>query len=193
MKSRAIKIFLIPGILFAFLSFDIPKGWSPGGSDLTQYEMGLEKGSGQGGGNAATIKSIPDEPKAFGTMMQYCAPDNYLGKRVRMSGSMKSKNVVNWAGFWLRIDQSNSKEALSFDNMQDRPIKGSVDWTHCEIVLDVPDNASKIAFGALLDGKGQIWFDNLKFEIVDSSTPTTGTYKLKKNKNSEPVNLDFEQ
>lgn len=175
------------------LSFDIPKGWSPGGTDLTQYEMGIDKNAGRGGTNAATIKSIPDKPKNFGTMLQYCAPDKYLGKRIRMSGYMKSKDVQGWAGFWLRVDKANSNEALSFDNMGDRPIKGTTDWKFCEIVLDVPDNASNIAFGALLDGKGQIWFDDLKFEIVDASTPLTGTYKDKKPRNTEPANLSFDE
>lgn len=192
MKVKTFRSTLLLGIILTILSFDIPKGWSTGGSDLTQYQMGVEKNAGQGGTTAATIKSIPDNPKSFGTMLQYCAPDKYLGKRVRMTGYMKSKEVVNWAAFWLRIDQANSKEALSFDNMQERPIKGTLNWTFCEIVLDVPDNASNIAFGALLDGKGQIWFDDLKLEIVDKSISITGTYKNKTNKNIEPTNLDFE-
>lgn len=192
MKTNTLKRISLIVAIVPLLSFDIPKGWSSGGSDLTQYEMGLEKNAGQGGTNAATIKSIPETPKSFGTMLQYCAPDKYLGKRIRMTGYMKAKDVTNWAGFWLRIDQANSKEALSFDNMQERPVKSTLNWTFCEIVLDVPDNASNIAFGALLHGKGQIWFDDLKLEIVDKSIPTTGTYKGKTSKNTEPVNLDFE-
>jgi len=79
--------------------------------------------------------------------------------------------------------------------MQGRAIKGTTDWTLYDIVLDVPDSASNIAFGALLTGKGQIWFDNLKFEIVDKSIPTTEIYKIKKTekaKTSGPTNLDFE-
>jgi len=58
--------------------------------------------------------------------------------------------------------------------MDDRPIEGTTDWGKYEIVLDVPEGASKIAFGALLSGVGQIWFDDLLIEIVPGSTPTTG-------------------
>ena len=63
---------------------------------------------------------------------------------------------------------------LSFDNMSDRPIVGTTDWKKYDIVLDVPNNASNIAFGALLSGTGQIWFEKLTFEIVDTSVKTTG-------------------
>ena len=86
---------------------------------------------------------------------------------------MKSQGVADWAGFWLRVDQEGSEQSLSFDNMHDRPIKGTTDWKKYEIVLDVPNNASNIAFGALLAGTGQIWFANINFEIVDNSVPTT--------------------
>jgi hypothetical protein len=56
-------------------------------------------------------------------------------------------------------------------------------------VLDVPSEASNIAFGALLVGTGQIWFDNLKFEIVDNTGTVIGEPML----NKAPINLDFEK
>jgi hypothetical protein len=78
--------------------------------------------------------------------------------------------------------------------MGDRPIKGTTSWTKYDIVLDVPDNASQIAYGALLEGTGQIWFDNIAIEIVDDSVPTTGFQNGKKSaKQNEPTNLDFEK
>ena len=46
-----------------------------------------------------------------------------LGKRVRMTGLVKSENVASWAGLWLRVDQSGSQQPLSFDNMGDSRIK----------------------------------------------------------------------
>lgn len=61
--------------------------------------------------------------------------------------------------------------------MQGRPIKGTSGWKKYEIVLDVPNEASNIAFGALLNGTGQIWVDNVHFDIVGNSVPTTGQRK----------------
>ena len=105
-----------------------------------------------------------------------------------MSGFIKSKDVKDKAGLWLRVDGANSGKSLAFDNMHDRSVTGNTDWKKYEIVLDVPLNASKIAYGALLAGTGQIWFDNINFAIVDSTIATTG---IKENK--EPHNLNFEK
>lgn len=170
------------GMSAALLLFYSPNiysqaNWFKAGSDPGNYKMGVDSSIQHDGKKAMTIKSIDPEIQDFGTYMQNFKADQYLGKRVRMTGYMKSNDVANWAGFWLRVDQADPKQVLSFDNMQDRAIKGTTDWKKYEIILDVPGNASNIAFGALLAGTGQIWFDNLNFEIVDSSVPTTGQRK----------------
>lgn len=67
-------------MLFIVFSFDVPKGWIKAGSEPKKYEMSLEKGAGQDGKNAATIKSIDKKISGFGTLMQNCLPDKYLGK-----------------------------------------------------------------------------------------------------------------
>lgn len=176
------------------LSFDPPTGWFAAGSKPKSYEMGVAKGAGQDAKNAATIKSIDKKIEGFGTLMQQCKPDKYIGKRVRMTGFVKSEFVATWAGLWLRVDQHGSQQPLSFDNMSDRPITGTTTWTKYEIVLDVPTNASLIAYGALLDGTGQIWFDNITFEVVGDNIPTTGSVNAKQSATqNEPTNLDFEK
>ncbi len=124
--------------------------------------------------------------------MQNCSPENYAGKRVRMTGYMKSKDVAESAAFWFRIDANGSKEPSNFDNMNNRPIKGTTDWKKYEIVLDVASDASNLAYGALLSGTGQIWFDNITLEIVDNSVPSTNLYGDKKQSPKSPVNLNFE-
>ncbi|MCF8426713.1 MAG: hypothetical protein K9H61_03035 [Bacteroidia bacterium] len=182
------------GTLVALLSFDLPTGWFNAGSKPKSYEMGIEKAAGQDGNNAATIKSIDKKIVGFGTLMQQSKPDKFLGKRVKMTGFVRSENVTTWAGLWLRVDQPGSQQPLSFDNMGDRPIKGTTGWTKYEIVLDVPNNSSLIAYGALLDGTGQIWFDNIMFEVVADNVPTTGSINGKKSATlEEPTNLDFEK
>ena len=190
MKSTTIYIILFTAILFSF-SFDIPKGWFKAGAAPDEYDMGIDPGSGQNGGNAATIKSKKDKAKSWGTLMQDFAPGKYLGKKIRMSAYMKTKDVTTSAAFWLRVDQEKSRASLSFDNMANRPITGTTDWKKYEIVLDVPEKASNIAYGAMLRGSGQIWFDNFSFEI-DTVTPVTDLKKVNR-QNPEPFNVDFEK
>ena len=101
---------LLTGLLFiamtiTLFSFDLPTGWFKAGSDPKSYDMGIVKGAGQDGKNTATIKSTAKKIKGFGTLMQNCLPDNYLGKRVRMTGMVKTQEVSDWAGLWLRVDE----------------------------------------------------------------------------------------
>src|ERR1051325_8376316 len=102
---------LLLGLTAALLSFDLPKGWHEAGDSSEKYDMGIDKGAGQDGKNVATIKSIDKKIKGFGTLMQSFKPDKFRGKRVRISGVMKTKDVSDWAGFWFRVDPN-----LGFDN-----------------------------------------------------------------------------
>lgn len=183
---------ILPLSTFILLSLEIPKGWFEAGSSKKSYKMGIDVGSGQSGNNAATIKSKSNKINGFGTLMQNSLPDNFLGKRVKMSGYVKSENVANWAGLWLRIDQKNKDFAISFDNMKNRAIKGTTEWKKYEIVLDIPLDATNMAYGALLSGVGQIWFDNISFEVVNDTIEVTSESKQKFMPLSEPSNLNFE-
>ena len=192
MKTITLKAILFIALIFMLLAFEIPSGWFKAGSKSDSYEMGIDKGAGMDGKNAATIKSIENVVEGYGTLMQSSSSDKFKGKRIRLSGYIKTLDVSGKAGFWLRIGQANSQNFLAFDNMMDRPVVGTNDWKKYDIVLDVSDKASKISYGALLRGTGQMWFDKLTFEVVDNSVPTTGkkieTVKIV----SEPLNLDFE-
>ncbi len=186
------KLLLLSVASLTLLSFDLPADWFKAGSHPKSYDMGVDRGSGPDGKNAATIRSEAKKINGFGTLMQVCSADKYAGKRVRMTGLLKSNDVEEWAGFWFRVDQVNSNDPLAFDNMQDRAIQGTTDWKKYEIVLDVPQRASKLAYGALIRGKGQIWFTSIQFEIVDVSVPTTDM-EQKANSLNEPSNLNFDK
>lgn len=175
---------------FSSLREDI-KGWFLAGSTPESYIIGVEKDS-QRNGNVGYLKSTQAKIKkdGFGTIMQQFTPKEYLGKKVRLSGYIKSSDIEKWAGMWMRVDGDN-REVLSFDNMQSRPIKGSTDWSKYEIILDVPENSKLIAYGVLLSGTGHIWLDSFKFEIIDNENQTTGTGRsIQLNK---PTNTDFEE
>ena len=183
----AISSFLLATLLLC--SYDLPKNWFKAGSDPDSYEMGIDKNAGRSGGSAAIISSTEKKIKGFGTLMQNSLPGKYLGKRIKMSGYVKSENVDSWAGLWLRVD-GKDKASLSFDNMYDRAIKGTTDWKLYEIILDVPEGATNIAYGALLAGTGTIWFDDLKFDIVSDAVSTTQKENTTPDK---PTNLSFEE
>ena len=188
------------GILFLMFIFsgnivlqskdEIPEGWFKAGNSPKSYEVSINKNAGKKGENIVHLKSIDKNVTGFGTLMQSFSAEKYLNKRVRFSASVKSKNVEQWAGLWMRVDgKENPRKSLGFDNMQNRPIKGDTDWKYYNVVLDVPEEANKINFGILLAGTGEILFSNLNFEVVDKSVPTTNAAGYKPP--SEPKNLDL--
>jgi hypothetical protein len=113
--------------------------------------------------------------------------------RIKMTGFIKSENVADWAGMWLRVDSKTGQESLNFDNMQDRPVKGTSDWTKCEITLDVPEESGTLNFGVLMSGTGKIWFDNISFEILNNGTPKVSKDSVAMSLPEKPQNLDFEE
>jgi hypothetical protein len=150
-----------------------PAGWMTAGSHPGEYEMVVDKATRHGGGASATIRCNRDNPSnGFGTLMQTFKADEFRGKRLRMTGFVKSEGVSDWAGLWVRVDGSE-KSSLAFDNMGDRRIEGTTDWTKYTIVLDVPDDAAAIAFGLLSAGKGQVWVDDLAFDVAGADVATT--------------------
>ncbi|WP_136669307.1 helix-turn-helix domain-containing protein [Flavobacterium sp. H122] len=164
-------------------------GWFKTGSKAKSYEIGLNSSESKTGKKCAYIKSIKRKIKGFGTIMQTCDAKNYLGKQIKMTGYVKTENVENWSGMWLRVDSKYGGKYLSFDNMHDRPIKGDTDWMKCEIILNVPKESSTLNFGILLNGTGEVYFDRISFEILGDITETTVRRKIPE----KPANIDFEE
>ena len=163
-----------------------PAGWSLAGSKPANYRTGVDNVDGR---PSAFLQSAVDKTEGFGTLMQTITASNYAGKRVRLRAQVKSLDVGGWAGLWLRVDKGH--EVTAFDNMQNRPIKGTQSWQPYDVVLDVAEDATTISFGILLDGRGQVWMSNISFEAVDRETPLTGA--THDSLPAHPVNLDFSE
>jgi hypothetical protein len=171
LKFTLIAIVAFSIYAFKSVQFDGVKGWFLTGSNPQNYEMGTEKNP-ERNSTVAFLKSKEDK-KGFGTIMQSFSANNYLGKRIKLTGYIKSSDVNDWAGMWLRIDGDKNK-MLGFDNMQKRPIKGNREWKQYSIVLDVPNGSQFINYGVLLAGGGSVWIDDFKFEVVGNEVETTG-------------------
>lgn len=176
-----------------------PTGWRKSGSHPENYEIYLDSTVKRSGKASGAIKSKPSATKGgFATMLQGIKPDNYRGKRIRLSGYLKTENVTDYSGFWLRIDDTESGWHLDFDNMQNRPVKGTSDWKKYEVVLDVPDKAGLIGFGVNLSGSGQVWVDDIQLEVVgkdiaSTSLPITPEMEAMKKQEEESISKNPEE
>lgn len=167
----------------------VPSGWFMAGSKPASYRTGIDTAVTRDGQSSAYLASLGRETGGFGTLMQSINATNYAGKRVRLSASIKSRNLSDWAGLWMRVDRD--KTMLAFDNMQSRAIKWTADWTACEVVLDVPEDATGISFGFLLSGAGQVWVNGLNFEVVGKKVAVTAANPSRQSLPAIPVNLNF--
>jgi len=169
----------------------IPKDWILGGSNPQDYSVGIDLNDNVSGYASSYLKSTSLKPVGFVTLMQNFKTNNYRSQRIKLSAYIKTKFVSSWSALWMRINDSYGKP-LSFDDMRGRPILGSMEWTPVEIVLDVPVMSDEISFGVLLQGKGQVWFDNIKISLVGEEVPVTDIL-VNKTENYSPKNLDFEE
>ena len=151
-----------------------------------------------------SIRSIKQTALWYGALTQAFDGAKYQGKRLRITAYVKSKDVENAAGLWMRMEAYDGKGHCTIfsDFSGNRAIKGTNDWNQHEIVMDVPkEGTALIYFGALLAGKGQMWVDDFKFEVVGNDVKTTsrtgqpvkGTSEPPAGFAREPNNLDFEE
>lgn len=166
-----------------------PEGWFKAGSAPSSYEIGTTKVDGN---TVAYLKSLEKQTEEFrtGTIMQMASSSVYRGKRVRLTAKIKTEGLSDWCGLWFRVDGA-PKEVLAFDNMLNRPIKGTTDWKQYEVVLDVSQESQRIAYGVILIDAGSVWIDAVNFEVVGTDVPTTALNNAQ-NAPEKPKNLDFE-
>lgn len=166
---------------------NVPRGWLMAGSNPEAFVTGVDTEQTYQGHVSAFLKSKESTVQGFGTLMQSVKAEQYKDKRVRLSGVVKSQDVAGWAGLWMRVDLG--KDAVAFDNMENRSIKGTAEWSRYDVVLDIPKDATGISFGILLDGTGEVWLSGTTFDLVGLDIPVTSSGERKVPDN--PVNLGF--
>jgi hypothetical protein len=172
-----------------------PAGWFLAGSKPAGYRTGVDAGMIWNSLPSAYLISKVKETGGFGTLMQTVSATAYAGKRVRLRAWVRTDDVTDWTGLWMRIDKRSDKktETVGFDNMQQRAIHGSQPWAVYDVVLDVPADATWISFGTLLAGTGAVWINDVKLEAVGQEVATTGVDMSQGALPKAPVNLDFQK
>ena len=155
----------------------MPTGWVRWGQKDSPYQVVTDGATGHSGKQSCRIEYVgtgPADGDSFGGCGKGVQAEAWLGKRVRLSGYVRTEKVVgDGACLCLRVDGPD--KSLAFDNMaaNDRAIHGTTGWKKYALVLDVAQEAKFIAFGFFLDGSGKMWVDDLQLEVVGSDVPVT--------------------
>jgi hypothetical protein len=153
----------------------VPSGWqavTDGSGEYTVRADGARRDGGQGFAGA-TIRANVESPRGSAMLAQSVRADAYRGKRVRLSGYLKTIGVnEGTAVLFMRVDGDGVVQTS--DYMQNRPLMLTTDWARQEIVLEVPRSAIGFTYGFLLGGSGQAWLDDVQIDVVGDDVPVTG-------------------
>lgn len=166
---------------------DIPHGWFWRSYD---YELIQDYDTKQSGNASLRVKFIEKLRNDSGFFVRSMPLDSVKGRKIELTGYIKTEGITEgYAGLWLRVDdgEQGDYKVLGFDNMYDRGIKYTTDWTLAKIEMDVDAEAKDVIFGGLLTGNGTAWFDNLeifidgkKYEDIVLSTPKSDLTRSEK-------------
>jgi hypothetical protein len=148
----------------------LPAPWVVSGERPSSYQAGIDNVETFSGKGAKFLRYVQGDDKRFASLAQAISAQRYLGQRVRFRAMIKTRDVNDWAGLWMQVQASNRTNA-AFYNSQDQPVKGTTRWQLRSVTLDVPEDATAIAFGVINAGRGQVWIDELSFEVVGKDVP----------------------
>jgi hypothetical protein len=147
-----------------------PQSWKLGATVPGEFEAGPVSGYPQ----SWFVRSKVFPATGFGNLVQPIDPQPFLGKRIKLSANIRTEDIVK-AQLWLRLDDKKAG-VMSADNMINRPIIGTTDWSRCECTLDVPRSTSLISAGLIITKGGQAWIKDAVIEEVSAFQQTTETH-----------------
>lgn len=146
------------------------EGWGKAGNNAEQYKTGFIEKTHPDQPQVGFIRSLSPNAKDFGTIMRTAGISQQKGKRIQLTSKIKTEGASS-AGAWFRVNGQN--RTLAFDNMSERRIEGTQGWTEVTLVLDIPEEATSVSYGILLEGSGKVWFHEPRFQLVDLTVQTT--------------------
>jgi hypothetical protein len=148
-----------------------PAGTPPPGAAL-EYAMGSDPTVTRDGPPSIFIKNKVASPTSWGSTVQLIPVSDVRGKRLMVSGYIKTTDVARYAEYWVRVDGADH-QVLVYDDMSNRPLSGTADWRAFAIVIEVPPTATNVFMGLLLNGVGEVWVDDLSVAVVTKDVPLT--------------------
>ncbi|HET8697402.1 MAG TPA: hypothetical protein VFO94_07955, partial [Gammaproteobacteria bacterium] len=160
-----------------------PAGWSPYRPDDPLRGVAIVVDSAVAAAGARSLKLEQQDGGAFTRIGQRLPYHDLIAslpvehsavRRLRLRAALRSGAAATAAGVWLRM--AGAKGAIYLDTRGDgrenagaptAPLDRPGTWTREELEVPLPYDATEVAFGALLRGRGTAWFDDFALEVVD--------------------------
>jgi hypothetical protein len=145
----------VPHAALSFESGDLRR-WNSDGA------LSLDSTTVHGGRHSGRLERLATS----GTEYVACAltlPVDFAGDSLELRGWLRLENVVGSAGLWQR--QEGRAGVLQFDSMARRELKGTIEWAEYRLVLPLAAKARTVVVGAILEGSGRLWIDDLEIRV----------------------------
>ncbi len=142
-------------------------------------------------------------PYGTGALQQTIVADEWRGKRLVFSVHLRTRELISagYAQAFVRAERDDGL-VVAFDNLSRHALRANRDWIQLEIVIDIPQSADFLIYGAFLVGPGRMWADSIALsEVPMNKTPTAPPFeRQQQNPPADsvfhvmlgPINTDFE-
>lgn len=145
--------------------------WQFYGLSEEHYAASIDKEVFYKGTQSARLLAVSETAPGSAGIHQIIDATNYRNKRIRFTAFIKTYDVENRCGLYLSV--LTNSYPTEFDDMTNRPIKGTTDWQQLSVVVDVEEYSRRITFGVILAGTGTAWIDAAALEIVGKDVAST--------------------
>jgi hypothetical protein len=105
----------------------------------------------------------------LGHDFRYPEIDKYVGHTARLSGWIKTENVSGHVQPqirpWFWLTQKDSKLLAKDSMVQDKSLRGTMDWTQFSLTCEIPKNTGLIVNSFIFSGSGKVWLDTNSLEL----------------------------
>ena len=165
----------------------LPDGWFQWGSN---YLLEIDTTIVYSGKKSILIQPASNRTTSSFGCVACLIPARYEGQEIELKANMKLQDVSDGPiGLMLRIDGTSG--TLEFDNMQQKNIMGSKDWTSYSVKLPYPEGAKTIYIGAILSGNGRLWVDD--FEVLIDGVPIEKAKQVQAKEYNADLDKEFDK
>lgn len=142
-----------------------PAGWfSFQHAGTKSFDFTLDAVDPHGGAHSLRIDNVGPEP--YGAIAQAVDVGANRGKVARFSAWMRTRDVAG-TGAVLRMAALSGGAIVGENFMKGREVTGTTGWTRYTLTLAMPADAGRLEIGAMLQGKGTLWLDDVELEFVE--------------------------
>jgi C-terminal processing protease CtpA/Prc len=160
-----------------------PTGWNSNNSTVALDDQVVH-----GGKWSARIERRPGDANGFGGILKFI-PIDFSGGRIELRGYLRSEDVTDYVGMWLRVD-GEGRGGLAFDTIQGLQVKGTTGWKEYSVQVPLNSDGRQVYFGVFVAGTGKVWADDLQL-LVDGK-PVSAAPKVERPKTVVDTDQEFD-